>query len=213
MNQNVKREWEEKPGAEQWRMLLAAVWSARKIGIAHGCAWASVMEPGMIADIAAEGYIRMFDVIAEDESGDELGRLLFRAVTRAAAAFWRAETKHRHDETETDDGQNRGEFERQTSATNPDAENPEDATADRDIICRAAHAAGALDIVRLIGAGYTVREIAARLGLSPSATQRRIEKVRANIRTMQADASKVPYLDNCRHIRHQAGNIARDGQN
>lgn len=189
--QSARREWENMSGEEQYTALIRMAWTvkhrAEATGRAADTAWMRTADDAQT--VAAEAWPRVAPAIARNEQSDEprpLSHILYAACTQAAHVIARSEYRHAANccqLTSTADAD--GDDYTQTpldylpSVTAAPVSSPEDAA-----ITRAAIEAAAVDntdraIIRALADGHTVRTIAAALGMSKSAVQRRIDKIRA----------------------------------
>lgn len=187
----ARREWENMSGEEQYTALQKMAWTVKHRAEATGRAadteW--IKHPDDAQTVAAEAWPRVAPALTRNEQADEprpLAHILFAACTQAAHVVSRAEYRHASNccqLTNTADAD--GDECTQTpldylpSVTAAPVSSPEDAATTRAAI--EAAAADNIDraIIRALADGYTVRTIAAALGMSKSAVQRRIDKIRA----------------------------------
>lgn len=187
----ARREWENMSGEEQYTALQKMAWTVKHRAEATGRAadteW--IRTPDDAQTVAADAWPRVAPALTRNEQSDEprpLSHILYAACTQAAHVVSRAEYRHAANccqLTNTADAD--GDECTQTpldylpSVTAAPVSSPEDAA-----ITRAAIEAAAADnidraIIRALADGHTVRTIAAALGMSKSAVQRRIDKIRA----------------------------------
>lgn len=187
----ARREWENMSGEEQYTALQKMAWTVKHRAEATGRAadteW--IKHPDDAQTVAAEAWPRVAPALTRNEQADEprpLAHILFAACTQAAHVVSRAEYRHASNccqLTNTADAD--GDECTQTpldylpSVTAAPVSSPEDAATTRAAI--EAAAADNIDraIIRALADGHTVRTIAAALGMSKSAVQRRIDKIRA----------------------------------
>lgn len=187
----ARREWDNMSGEEQYTALQKMAWTVKHRAEANGRAadteW--IKHPDDAQTVAAEAWPRVAPALTRNEQSDEphtLTHILFAACTQAAHVISRAEYRHASNccqLTSTADAE--GDDNTQTpldylpSVTAAPVSSPEDIATTRAAI--EAAAADNLDraIIRALAAGHTVRTIAAALGMSKSAIQRRIDKIRA----------------------------------
>lgn len=185
----ARREWENMSGEEQYTALIRMAWTVKHRAEATGRATEWIRTPDDAQTVAAEAWPRVAPALTRNEQSDEprpLTHILFAACTQAAHVISRAEYRHAANccqITNTADAD--GDECTQTpldilpSVTAAPISSPEDAA-----IIRAAIEAAAADnidraIIRALADGHTVRAIAAAIGTSKSAIQRRIDKIRA----------------------------------
>lgn len=187
----ARREWEAMDGEAQYTALIRMAWTikhrAEATGRAADTEW--IRTPDDAQTVAAEAWPRVAPALTRNEQGEEphtLTHILFAACTQAVHTIARAEYRHAANccqLTRTADAD--GDDYTQTpldilpSVTAAPISSPEDIATTRAAI--EAAAADNLDraIIRALAAGHTVRTIAAALGMSKSAIQRRIDKIRA----------------------------------
>lgn len=187
----ARREWENMSGEEQYTALIRMAWTVKHRAEANGRAadteW--IKHPDDAQTVAAEAWPRVAPALTRNEQSDEprpLSHILFAACTQSAHVISRAEYRRASNccqITNTADAD--GDDYTQTpldilpSVTAAPISSPEDIATTRAAI--EAAAADNIDraIIRALAAGHTVRTIAAALGMSKSAIQRRIDKIRA----------------------------------
>lgn len=188
----ARREWENMSGEEQYTALQKMAWTVKHRAEATGRAadteW--IRTPDDAQTVAAEAWPRVAPALTRNEQSDEprpLSHILFAACTQAAHVISRAEYRHAANccqltnNTADADGDEctQTPLDYLPSVTAAPVSSPEDAA-----ITRAAIEAAAADnidraIIRALADGHTVRTIAAAIGMSKSAVQRRIDKIRA----------------------------------
>lgn len=189
--QSARREWDNMSGEEQYTALQKMAWTVKHRAEATGRAadteW--IRTPDDAQTVAAEAWPRVAPALTRNEQSDEprpLSHILYAACTQAAHVISRAEYRHAANccqLTSTADAD--GDDYTQTpldylpSVTAAPVSSPEDIATTRAAI--EAAAADNIDraIIRALADGHTVRTIAAALGMSKSAVQRRIDKIRA----------------------------------
>lgn len=187
----ARREWENMSGEEQYTALIRMAWTVKHRAEANGRAadteW--IRTPDDAQTVAADAWPRVAPALTRNEQNAEprpLAHILFAACTQAAHVISRAEYRHAANccqITNTADAD--GDECTQTpldylpSVTAAPISSPEDIATTRAAI--EAAAADNIDraIIRALADGHTVRAIAAALGMSKSAIQRRIDKIRA----------------------------------
>lgn len=187
----ARREWENMSGEEQYTALIRMAWTVKHRAEATGRAadteW--IRTPDDAQTVAAEAWPRVAPALTRNEQSDEphtLTHILFAACTQSAHVISRAEYRHASNccqITNTADAD--GDECTQTpldylpSVTAAPISSPEDIATTRAAI--EAAAADNIDraIIRALADGHTVRAIAAAIGTSKSAIQRRIDKIRA----------------------------------
>lgn len=187
----ARREWENMSGEEQYTALQKMAWTVKHRAEANGRAadteW--IKHPDDAQTVAAEAWPRVAPALTRNEQSDEprpLSHILYAACTQATHVISRAEYRHASNccqITNTADAD--GDDYTQTpldilpSVTAAPISSPEDIATTRAAI--EAAAADNIDraIIRALADGHTVRAIAAAIGTSKSAIQRRIDKIRA----------------------------------
>lgn len=187
----ARREWEAMDGEAQYTALIRMTWTVKHRAEANGRAadteW--IRTPDDAQTVAADAWPRVAPALTRNEQSDEprpLSHILFAACTQSAHVISRAEYRHASNccqITNTADAD--GDDYTQTpldilpSVTAAPISSPEDIATTRAAI--EAAAADNIDraIIRALADGHTVRAIAAALGMSKSAIQRRIDKIRA----------------------------------
>ena len=187
----ARREWENMDGEAQYTALIRMAWTVKHRAEANGRAadteW--IRTPDDAQTVAAEAWPRVAPALTRNEQSDEprpLSHILFAACTQSAHVIARAEYRHTDNcrqITSTADAD--GDDYTQTpldilpSVTAAPISSPEDAATTRAAIEAAAADNTNRAIIRALADGHTVRTIAAALGMSKSAIQRRIDKIRA----------------------------------
>lgn len=187
----ARREWDNMSGEEQYTALQKMAWTVKHRAEANGRAadteW--IRTPDDAQTVAADAWPRVAPALTRNEQSDEprpLSHILFAACTQSAHVISRAEYRHASNCCEiTNTADADGDDYTQTpldilpSVTAAPISSPEDIATTRAAI--EAAAADNIDraIIRALADGHTVRAIAAALGMSKSAIQRRIDKIRA----------------------------------
>ena len=187
----ARREWEAMGGEAQYAVLIRMAWTGKHRAGATGrpadTEW--IRTPDDAQTVAAEAWPRVAPALTRNEQSDEprpLSHILFAACTQSAHVISRAEYRHVSNccqLTNTADAD--GDDYTQTpldilpSVTAAPISSPEDIATTRAAI--EAAAADNIDraIIRALADGHTVRAIAAAIGMSKSAIQRRIDRIRA----------------------------------
>ena len=185
----ARREWEAMDGEAQYTALIRMAWTVKHRAEATGRAadteWIRV--PDDAQTVAADAWPRVAPAITRNEQSDEprpLSHILFAACTQSAHVIARAEFRHTdncYQITSTADGDDctQTPLDYLPSVTAAPISSPEDIATTRAAI--EAAAADNIDraIIRALADGHTVRAIAAAIGMSKSAIQRRIDRIRA----------------------------------
>lgn len=178
-------EWENMDGPAQFDAIIGSIYTAGKTWIRNGWAFAGlVQDRDSVETIAGEAWPLVSDLLGRCDS---LGVALYRAVTTAAQRLNR-DTMRWGDRTapaatEGRDGVIVDLWDAMPcqSPTISRISDPAGVAIVRDAIDRATEDGTDGDIIALLEAGYTVRQIADMLGLSKSTTQRRIDRIRQRI--------------------------------
>ena len=187
----ARREWENMSGEEQYTALIRMAWTVKHRAEATGRAadteW--IRTPDDAQTVAAEAWPRVAPALTRNEQSDEphtLTHILFAACTQSAHVIARAEYRHASNccqLTSTadaeDDDNTQTPLDYLPSVTAAPVSSPEDIATTRAAIEAAATDSTDRAIIRALADGHTVRTIAAALGMSKSAVQRRIDKIRA----------------------------------
>lgn len=177
-----RREWEAMDDVQQYDALIGSIYTARKTWSRNGWGFAAaVQDRDSVETIASEAWPLVLDLLGRCDS---LGVALYRAVTTAAQRLHRQEMAWRGStvsaQMEDDDGTviDLWEAAAVRSASQATQAGPEMyAMVRHDLEALAADDSDRA-IMDLLGAGYTVRQIAEITGRSKSSVQRRIEKIR-----------------------------------
>lgn len=190
----ARREWEQMTGAQQFEALTRMAWAARKRAEATGrgidTEWMRTEDDAQT--VAADAWPRVLSALDRNDQREDprpLGYILYAACTQAAHSISRAEIRHvsacisadaiAAATPDTNNGQSLLDI-RSSCTAAPISGDLEEGYAIRAAIEQAAAGDDATrEIIARLSAGYTVRDIAAAIGMSKSAVQRRIDKVRA----------------------------------
>lgn len=177
-----RREWENMDGRAQFDAIIGSIYTAGKTWRRNGWAFAGlVQDRDSVETIAGEAWPLMIDLLGKTES---LGVALYRAVTTAAQRLYRQEMAWRGRTMSAqmeDDGGNVVDLWDAValrSISQSIQAGPEMSVAIRHDLEALATDDGDREIMDLLGAGYTVRQIAEITGRSKSSVQRRINKIR-----------------------------------
>lgn len=193
---NARREWEQMTGAQQFEALTRMSWTVKHRAEATGrgidTEW--ITTPDDAQTVAADAWLRVSAALDRNDEREDprpLWFILYAACTQAAHSISRAEIRHVSACISAD----------AIRAANPDANNVQ-SLLDLRSSCTAAPISGdpeegytiraainataagddaTREIIARLSAGHTVRDIAAAIGMSKSAVQRRIDKIRASI--------------------------------
>lgn len=177
-----RHEWDSMDDAQQYDAIMGSIYTARKTWSRNGWGFAvMVQDRDGVETIASEAWPLMSDLLGRCES---LGVALYRAVTTAAQRLhrqemaWRGRTMSAQVE---DDGGNVVDLWDAValrSLSQSIQAGPEISVAIRHDLEALASDDGDRAIMDLLGAGYTVRQIADMTGKTKSSVQRRIDKIR-----------------------------------
>lgn len=186
----ARREWENMSGEEQYTALQKMAWTVKHRAEATGRAadteW--ITRPDDAQTVAADAWPRVAPALTRNEQSDDprpLSHILFAACTQSAHVISRAEYRHASacyqlPSTDADgDDCTQTPLDYLPSVTAAPVSSPEDIATTRAAIEAAAADSTDRAIIRALANGHTVRTIAAALGMSKSAIQRRIDKIRA----------------------------------
>lgn len=177
-----RREWDSMDDAQQYDAIIGSIYTARKTWSRNGWGFAvMVQDRDSVETIANEAWPIVVDMLGRCDS---LGVALYRAVTTAAQRLYRQEMAWRgrtmSAQMEDDDGAviDLWEAVAVRSASQATQAGPEISAMVRRDLEALASDDGDRAIMDLLGAGYTVRQIAEITGRSKSSVQRRIDKIR-----------------------------------
>lgn len=190
---NARREWDNMDGAQQFEALTRMAWAVRKRVEATGrgidTEW--IRTPDDAQTVAADAWPRVLSALDRNDQREDprpLVFILYAACTQAAHSISRAEIRHvsacisadavAAATPDTNNGQSLLDI-RSSCTAAPISGDPADGYSIRAALDTAAGDKDGRAIVAGIAAGYTVRELADQLGMSKSAVQRRIDKIRA----------------------------------
>lgn len=180
-----RREWENMDGRAQFDTIIGSIYTAGKTWRRSGWSFAGLIQDrDSVETIAGEAWPLVVDMLGRCDS---LGVALYRAVTTAAQRLHR-DTMRWGDRTAPAEIEGRDgvivdlwDAVPCQSPTMSMASDPAGVAIVRDAIDRATEDGTDGDIIALLEAGYTVRQIADMLGLSKSTTQRRIDRIRQRL--------------------------------
>ena len=177
-----RREWDSMDDVQQYDAIIGSIYTAGKTWRRNGWAFAGLAQDRDNAEtIVADAWPLVSDLLGRCDS---LGVALYRAVTTAAQRLYRQEMAWRgrtmSAQMEDDDGTviDLWEAVAVRSASQATQAGPEMAVIVRHDLEALATDDGDRAIMDLLGAGYTVRQIAEITGRSKSSVQRRIDKIR-----------------------------------
>lgn len=194
--QSARREWEQMTGAQQFEALTRMAWAARKRAEATGrgidTEW--IRTPDDAQTVAADAWPRVLSALDRNDQREDprpLGFILYAACTQAAHSISRAEIRHvsacisadaiAAATPDTNNGQSLLDIRSSCTASRFGGDLEEGYTIRAAIDAASAGDDATREIIARLAAGYTVRDIAAAIGMSKSAVQRRIDKARASI--------------------------------
>lgn len=175
-------EWENMDGHAQLDAIIGSIYTARKTWGRKGWSFAGMAQDRDSAEtIAGEAWLLIPDLLDKTNS---LGVALYRAVTTATQRLYRQEMawtgRTMSAQMEDDDGTVIDLWEAMAvrSASQATRAGPEMSAMVQHDLEALAETEDDKTIMHLLGAGYTVRQIAEITGHSKSSVQRRIEKIR-----------------------------------
>lgn len=189
----ARREWEAMDGPQQFEALTRMAWAAKKRAEATGrgidTEWMRTADDAQT--VAADAWPRVLSALDRNDQREDprpLGYILYAACTQAAHSISRAEIRHvsacisadaiAAATPDTNNGQSLLDIRSSCTASRFGGDLEEGYSIRAAIDAAAADDTGR-EIIARLAAGYTVRDIAAAIGMSKSAVQRRIDKVRA----------------------------------
>ena len=187
--------WRSMSDEEQYTALQKMAWTVRRGGSKRGAEWIQTQDDAMT--VAAEAWLRMGTALERNERADEprpLKLILYSACAQAANTIARRE-KHYSSAVvslNTEDGEMTDLFDTNAVHVLP-APAPEENAVRRVLPARLLQTDEDRGIAGRMAEGLTVREIAAALGMSRSAVQRRINNIRNRARLL-ASADVVTVL-------------------
>lgn len=175
-------EWESMGDVQQYDAIIGSIYTARKTWGRKGWSFAGmVQDRDSVETIAGEAWLLIPDLLDKTNS---LGVALYRAVTTAAQRLNRQEMawtgRTMSAQMEDDDGAviDLWEAVAMRSASQAAQAGPELSAMVRHDLEALAETEEDKTIMHLLGAGYTVRQIANMIGKTKSTVQRRIDKIR-----------------------------------
>lgn len=176
-------EWENMDGPAQLDAIIGSIYTARKTWSRNGWAFAGlVQDRDSVETIANEAWPLVADLLGRCNS---LGVALYRAVTTATQRLYRQEMawtgRIMSAQMEDNDGAvvDLWEAVAMRSASQAIQAGPEMFAMVRHDLEALAETEEDKTIMHLLGAGYTVRQIADATGKTKSTVQRRIDRIRA----------------------------------
>lgn len=180
-----RREWESMDDVQQYDAIIGSIYTAGKTWRRNGWSFAGLVQDRDDVDtIASDAWPLVTDMLGKTES---LGVALYRAVTTAAqriqrdAMRWVDRTAPAATEGREGVIVDLWDAIPCQSPTMSRASDPAGVAIVRDAIDRATEDDTDGDIIALLEAGYTVRQLADMLGLSKSTAQRRIDRIRQRL--------------------------------
>ena len=177
-----RREWENMDGPAQFDAIIGSIYTAGKTWRRNGWSFAGLIQDrDSVETIASESWPIVVDMLGRCDS---LGVALYRAVTTAAQRLYRQEMAWRgrtmSAQMEDDDGTviDLWGAVAVRSASQATQAGPEISAMVRHDLEALAGDDSDRAIMDLLGAGYTVRQIADMIGKTKSTVQRRIDKIR-----------------------------------
>ena len=176
---NSREQWESMEGMEQLKILKSMAWKAKKSAGERGYMWEAIFtEPDALDMIASESWIILTEALKNRHTHKlPLAILAYRAAAAAAQRIYNHERKHTStlmwDEEAAELIFSAG---RRSTAGTP-TPSPEEHAEAMEAIEEAAHDATDRVIIQMIIAGYTQKEIAARLAITPAAINKRVKAI------------------------------------
>lgn len=177
-----RREWENMDGRAQFDAIIGSIYTAGKTWRRSGWSFAGLIQDrDGVETIASEAWPIVVDMLGRCDS---LGVALYRAVTTAAQRLyrqemaWRGRTMSAQMEGDSGDVVDLWDAVALRSLSQSIQAGPEISVAIRHDLEALAATEEEKNIMDLLGAGYTVRQIAEITGYSKSSVQRRIDKIR-----------------------------------
>ena len=177
-----RREWESMDGPAQFDAIIGSIYTAGKTWRRNCWSFAGLIQDrDNVETIASEAWPLVSDLLGRCES---LGVALYRAVTTAAQRLhrqemaWRGRTMSAQMEDDNGAVIDLWEAVAVRSVSQATQAGPEMSVIVRRDLEALASDDGDRAIMDLLGAGYTVRQIAEITGYSKSGVQRRIDKIR-----------------------------------
>lgn len=171
---------------EQYTALQKMAWTVRRGGSKRGAEWIQTQDDAM--NVAAEAWLRMGAALERNERADEprpLNLILYSACAQAANTIARREKRYFSATASLtmEDGEMTDLFDMNAVHVLP-APDPEENAVQRDLLARLLQSDEDRSIAGRMAEGLTGREIAAALGMSRSAVQRRINNIRNRARLL-----------------------------
>lgn len=177
-----RREWDSMDDVQQYDALIGSIYTAGKTWRRNGWSFAGlVQDRDSVQTIASEAWPLVIDLL---DKTDSLGVALYRAVTTAAQRLhrqemaWRGRTMSAQVEDDSGNVVDLWDAVALRSMSQCVQGGPEMSAIVRHDLEALASDDSDRDIMDLLGAGYTVRQIAEITGRSKSSVQRRIDKIR-----------------------------------
>lgn len=183
---SVSAAWRSMSDEEQYTALQKMAWTVRRGGSKRGAEWVQTQDDAMT--VAAEAWLRMDAALERNEQAEAprpLALILYNACAQAANSISRAEKCHSSVTVSlnTEDGELTDLCDMNAVHVLP-ATIPEENAVQRDLLARLLQSDEDRSIAGRMAEGLTVREIAAALGMSKSAVQRRINNIRNRARQL-----------------------------
>lgn len=178
--------WRSMSDEEQYTALQKMAWTVRRGGSKRGAEWIQTQDDAMT--VAAEAWLRMGAALERNERADEprpLKLILYSACAQAANSIGRREKRYFSTAvSQIAEGCEMPELFDMNAAYALLAPAPEESAVQRDLLARLLQTDEDRSIAGRMADGLTVREIAAALGMSKSAVQRRIDNIRNRARLL-----------------------------
>ena len=176
--------WRSMSDEEQYTALQKMAWTVRRGGSKRGAEWIRTQDDAMT--VAAEAWLRMDAALERNERAVEprpLELILYSACAQAANTIGRREKRYSSATVSlTMEGDEMSDLFNLNAAYARST--PEENAVRRDLLARLLQTDEDRSIAGRMAEGLTVREIAAALGMSKSAVQRRINNIRNRARPL-----------------------------
>lgn len=183
---SVSAAWRSMSDEEQYTALQKMAWTVRRGGRKRGAEWIQTQDDAMT--VAAEAWLRMGAALERNERADEpcpLKLILYSACAQAANSIGRREKRYFSAAvSQIAEGGEMSELFDMNAVYALPAPAPEENAVRRDLLARLLQTDEDRSIAGRMAEGLTVREIAAALGMSRSAVQRRINNIRNRARLL-----------------------------
>lgn len=176
---NSREQWEALEGMEQLKILKCMAWRAKNSAAANGYKWGDIFaDPDAADTVANEGWIILTEALKREELHTvPLAVLAYRAAAAAAQKIYNNERRHISALTWDEEAAELIFSAGRRSTAGTPTPSPEEHAEAMEAIEEAAHDQTDRVIIQMIIAGYTQKEIAARLAISPAAVNKRVKAI------------------------------------